>query len=97
MPMRVALIGLGMAVNKHALALKDLAGRVEVAACWSPTPARRIAFAAMHGLPVTDSLDAILQDRSIGLIFILTPPWTHLDLATRCIAAGKHILLEKPI
>ena len=51
----------------------------------------------MHGLPVTDSLDAILQDRSIGLIFILTPPWTHLDLATRCIAAGKHILLEKPI
>ena len=46
---------------------------------------------------MTDSLDAILQDRSIGLIFILTPPWTHLDLAERCIAAGKHILLEKPI
>jgi UDP-N-acetyl-2-amino-2-deoxyglucuronate dehydrogenase len=97
MPMRVALIGLGMAVTKHALALKELAGRIDVAACWSPTSARRIAFAAAHGLPVTDSLDAILQDRSIGLIFILTPPWTHLDLATRCIAAGKHILLEKPI
>ncbi len=97
MPMRVALIGLGMAVAKHVHALKDLAGRVEVAACWSPTPARRTAFAATYGLPVADSLDAIMQDRSIGLIFILTPPWTHLDLATRCIAADKHILLEKPI
>jgi len=29
MTMRVALIGLGMAVDKHARALKDLAGRVE--------------------------------------------------------------------
>jgi predicted dehydrogenase len=97
MALRVALIGLGMAVDKHARALKELAGRIEVAACWSPTPVRRTAFAATHGLPVTDSLDAILDDRSIGLIFILTPPWTHLDLATRCVAAGKHILLEKPI
>jgi UDP-N-acetyl-2-amino-2-deoxyglucuronate dehydrogenase len=97
MTTRVALIGLGMAVDKHARALKELSGRVEVAACWSPTAARRSAFATTHALPVTDSLDAILADRSIGLVFILTPPWTHLDLATRCAAAGKHILLEKPI
>jgi len=97
MRMRVALIGLGMAVDKHARALRELAGEVEVAACWSPRAARRTAFAATHGLPVADSLDAILADRSIGLVFILTPPWTHLDLATRCAAAGKHILLEKPI
>jgi predicted dehydrogenase len=97
MTMRVGLIGLGMAVDKHARALKELSGRVEVAACWSPTAARRAAFAAAHGLPVTDSLDAVLEDRSIGLVFILTPPWMHLDLATRCAAAGKHILLEKPI
>jgi UDP-N-acetyl-2-amino-2-deoxyglucuronate dehydrogenase len=93
----VARIGLGMAVDKHARALKELAGRIDVAACWSPTPARRAAFAAPHTLPVTDSLDAILADHSIGLVFILTPPWTHLELATRCAAAGKHILLEKPI
>jgi predicted dehydrogenase len=97
MTMRVALIGLGMAVDKHARALKEISGRVEVAACWSPTEARRSAFAATHALPVTDSLDAILGDRSIGLVFILTPPWTHLDLASRCASAGKHILLEKPI
>jgi UDP-N-acetyl-2-amino-2-deoxyglucuronate dehydrogenase len=77
--------------------VKEIAGRVEVAACWSPTAARRSAFAAAHALPVTDSLETILDDRSIGLVFILTPPWTHLDLATRSAAAGKHILLEKPI
>src|SRR5262249_10122749 len=27
----------------------------------------------------------------------LTPPWAHLDLTRRCAAAGKHVLLEKPI
>ncbi len=97
MTIRVALIGLGMAVDKHARALQDLAGRVEVAACYSPTPARRAAFAAKHALPIADNLDAILDDRSIDLAFILTPPWTHLDLAMRCAAAGKHIMLEKPI
>jgi predicted dehydrogenase len=97
MQIQVALIGLGMAVDKHVRALKELAGKVEVAACYSPSAARRTAFAAKYGLPVTDSLDAILADRSIGLVFILTPPWTHLDLAERCAAAGKHILLEKPI
>ncbi len=37
-------------------------------------------------------------DRSIGLVFILDAALdATLDLATRCAAAGKHILLEKPI
>ena len=94
---RIALLGLGMAVKKHVLALRDLTDRAEVAACWSPTEVRREAFARDYGLPVTGDLDGIFADRSIGLVFILTPPWTHLDLAEQCVAAGKHILLEKPI
>lgn len=95
--LRVALLGLGMAVKKHVLALRDLTDRAEVTACWSPTEARRDAFARNYALPVTAGLDRILGDSSIGLVFILTPPWTHLDLVQRCVAAGKHILLEKPI
>ena len=78
---RIALLGLGMAVKKHVLALRDLTDRAEVAACWSPTEVRREAFARDYGLPVTGDLDGIFADRSIGLVFILTPPWTHLDLA----------------
>ena len=39
----------------------------------------------------------MLADRSIDIVFLLTPPTTHLELVEQCAAAGKHVLLEKPI
>ena len=94
---RIAVIGLGMSVAPHAKSLTDLADRVEVAACYSPTEARRRAFADTYGLPVDDDLDAIFADRTIDAVMILTPPNTHLDLVRRAAEAGKHVLLEKPL
>lgn len=94
---RIAVIGLGMAVAPHASSLADLNDRVEVAACYSPTEARRAAFAKEYGFPVSGDLDAILADRSVAAVMILTPPNTHLDLVRRAAEAGKHILLEKPL
>lgn len=94
---RIALIGLGMAVKPHALAVLDLHERVEVAAAYARSPERRAHFAASSPFPLVDSLDAILDDRTIDTVFILTPPWTHDELVRRCAAAGKHVLIEKPI
>jgi len=94
---RIAIIGLGMAVAPHAKSLIDLADRVEVAAAYSPTEARRTSFAKAYGFPVTGDLDAVLADPSIKAVLVLTPPNTHLDLVTRVAKAGKHILLEKPL
>ena len=47
--------------------------------------------------PLCDSLDRILDDRSVEAVLVLTPANTHLDIARRCAEAGKHVLLEKPI
>ena len=94
---RIAIIGLGMAVTPHAKSLIDLKDRVEVAAAFSPSEVRRVAFAVKFPFPLADSLDAILGDKSIDCVEILTPPNTHLDLVRRCAEAGKHILLEKPL
>lgn len=94
---RLAIIGLGMAVTPHARSLLDLTDRVEVAGAYSPTEARRRAFAERFPFPLAGDLDALLADRSIGAVAILTPPNTHLDLVRRAAAAGKHILLEKPL
>ena len=96
-PVRVGIIGLGMAAEPHARALRALSHRVEVAGAFSPTPARRAAFAERHGLPVVESAEAIFEDRSIGLVFILTPPNTHLELVTAAARAGKNVILEKPL
>lgn len=94
---KIALIGLGMAVAPHAKSLADLAERVEVVAAYSRTDARRQAFAASFPFPLSDDLDAILTDGTIDAVAILTPPNTHLELVRRAAAAGKHILLEKPL
>ena len=94
---RIAVIGLGMAVTPHAKSLMDLKDRVEVAAAFSPSEARRKAFGEKFPFPQAGALDAILADKSIDCVAILTPPNTHLDLVKKCAAAGKHILLEKPL
>ncbi|KAA0570546.1 Gfo/Idh/MocA family oxidoreductase [Azospirillum sp. Sh1] len=94
---RVGVIGLGMASAPHAQSLIDLAGRVEVAGCFSPSADRRAAFAARHGLPVVDRLEALLEDPALSAVLLLTPPDTHAELVARCAAAGKHVLLEKPL
>jgi predicted dehydrogenase len=94
---RIAIIGLGMAVTPHAKSLIDLKERVEVAHAFSPSEARRKSFGEKFPFPLAENLDAILADRSIDCVEILTPPNTHLDLVRKCAAAGKHILLEKPL
>jgi predicted dehydrogenase len=95
--LNVAIIGLGMAVTPHAKSYVDLADRVAVRYAYSPSAARRQAFAAKFPFPHADSLDVILADKAVDAVAILTPPNTHLDLVERCAAAGKHILIEKPL
>ena len=94
---RVAIIGLGMAVTPHAQSLRDLADRVEVAGAFSRTAKRRDDFAQRFDFPLADDLETLAGDRSIAAALILTPPRTHLPLVERFAAAGKHILLEKPL
>ena len=95
---RIGLVGLGMAHKPHVQSLRDLADRVEVAACFAPSAERRAAFAqANPDMPVTDSLERLFEDRSIDALVLLTPPTTHRDLVLRCAEAGKHVLLEKPV
>src|SRR5437764_14074331 len=94
---RIAIIGLGMAVTPHAKSLIDLKDRVDVAYAFSPSEARRKSFSEKFPFPLADSLDAVLADNSVGAVEILTPPNTHLELVEKCAAAGKHILLEKPL
>jgi predicted dehydrogenase len=94
---RIAIIGLGMAVTPHAKSLIDLKDRVDVVAAFSPSAVRRKSFAERFPFPLADSLDAILADKTIDCVEILTPPNTHLDLVRKSAAAGKHVLLEKPL
>lgn len=100
-PRRVALLGLGMAVGPHAASLSALCGRVGLAWVCAPSAARRRAFAKRHPefaqVPAVADLAPILADPTVDAVAVLTPPDTHLALVSRCAAAGKHVLLEKPL
>lgn len=95
--LRAGIIGLGMASAPHAQSLIDLKDRVDVVAAFSPTPARRTAFAERFGLPVVDSIDLVFTDPTIDYVVILTPPNSHLELVQRAAETGKQVLLEKPL
>jgi len=98
MTIGIAVVGLGMAHKPHIQALRELADRVSVIACHAPSAERRVAFAKLHpDLPLSGDLDAVLRDPEVSAVILLTPPLTHAELVARCAAAGKHVLLEKPL
>lgn len=45
----------------------------------------------------TTSFDELLADDTLKAIAIATPAHTHFDLAAKALAAGKHVLVEKPM
>jgi len=56
------------------------------------------AFRGRHpGARTLNTLDAVLADPAVEAIVIATPPETHHTLAKRALAAGKHVLVEKPL
>ncbi len=42
-------------------------------------------------------LEALLDNESIAAVAVATPVKTHFDIARRCLLAGKHVFVEKPL
>lgn len=55
-------------------------------------------YAQRHGVPrVYPSVEDLLADRSVNAVYIATPPDSHEALTLQAAAAGKHVLVEKPM
>ncbi|MFV0333652.1 MAG: Gfo/Idh/MocA family protein [Tropicimonas sp.] len=94
---RLAVIGLGMATKPHLKALAELEGRVVVSGVFNRTRAKAEAVREQFGFAVFDSLDAIAADPGTDGVIIATPPDQRMEIASQMAAAGKHILMEKPV
>lgn len=80
--------------------LRNLAGcpRCEVAKVVELSPERRSYVAKQFpNVAVTDRPDDVFNDASIDAVVIATPVASHFDLCMQALAAGKHILVEKPM
>jgi|CXWL01.1.fsa_nt_gi predicted dehydrogenase len=96
MTARIAILGTGWGLRIQLPAFRH-AG-LAVTALWSRDEARARALARDFGIPFASSrVDAVLARHDVDLVSIVTPPAGHLPLALATLAAGKHVLGEKPM
>ncbi|MEN9860902.1 MAG: hypothetical protein RLZZ515_1384 [Cyanobacteriota bacterium] len=95
-PLGVALVGLGFGEKVHLPALQDCP-LTEPVALWHHRPERLEQACQTTGLPGFQSFEALLEDPRVDALVIATPPEPRFALAQAAIAAGKHLLLEKPV
>jgi len=91
-----ALIGTGFMGKVHAENLRRL-GNVEILAVAGSTDERARAFANSIGVNrATGNYQALLEDPAIDAVHVLTPNALHYPMCRAALAAGKHVLCEKP-
>lgn len=104
-PLKFALVGLGRAARHHLMALRvqQKKGRAELIAVADANQAaadkalHTHAKAYFRDVPIYASLGEILEHCQPDVVAITTPSGSHKTLAMEALAAGCHLLVEKPI
>ncbi len=94
----VGIVGAGFVADLHAEAFRRVSGHdVQIVAVAAPNT-RRAAFAARHSIAnAYDTLEEMLADPAVDVVDICTPPALHVDMVAQVLAAGKHVICEKPL
>jgi UDP-N-acetylglucosamine 3-dehydrogenase len=95
-PLRLAFLGCGFITRVHSRYLLSL--KPEVACSYaSRDGARAAAYNRRYGGVGTFSLYAdAIESPDVDAVVIAVPPRFHLDLTLQALAAGKHVIVEKP-
>jgi scyllo-inositol 2-dehydrogenase (NADP+) len=95
----VALVGYGLGGSTFHAPFVDHDPRLELVAVVTSDPARQAAVAARHpAAVVTPSLEALLGGGpAVDLAVVTTPNATHVEVATACLDAGLHLVVDKPV
>jgi predicted dehydrogenase len=95
--LQVAVIGVGSLGKEHARIYAELAaaGQIRFAGVHDVSPQQAAKIAEKYQVPAFTSLDeALLAAEAFSVV---TPTNTHFELAKTILAAGKHVLVEKPM
>ncbi|HKW68073.1 MAG TPA: Gfo/Idh/MocA family oxidoreductase [Terriglobales bacterium] len=96
-PVRVGLIGHGYWGANILRNLRSLSGaRLEIV-CDSASEALQRARQVCPELRLTQESADVLFSPEIEAVAIITPVWTHFELAKAALQNGKHVFLEKPL
>lgn len=97
MPVRVVVVGAGRAGSVHARNFASgVPGATLVGVADADTEAREARAEELECVGYPD-VQAVMADDKVDAIVIGTPTFTHADIATAALSAGKHVLSEKPL
>jgi predicted dehydrogenase len=93
---KAGVVGIGFIGVAHVDALRRLG--VEVIGVVGSSPERARVKAEAAGLPpVYESVEALAADPQVDVIHITSPNYAHADQVRTVLAAGKHVVCEKPL
>jgi len=90
----IGIVGAGGIARTHVEALKAIP-KARIVAVVDVVEERAQAMAASCGAIACPRLQDCLD--KVDMVHVLTPPSTHRDIAVEAMAAGKHVVCEKPI
>ena len=93
---RVGVIGYGYWGPNIVRNLHGIANCEVVAVCDKNQSALTRAKQTYPGMRLTSDLDDVLRAPDIDAVAIVTPVWTHFELAKAALENGKHVFVEKP-
>jgi predicted dehydrogenase len=97
-PLGIAIVGTGGVAGLHISAILRADGARLVGLCdIAVARARDAAREAGEGVRWTDSIDDLLAWPDVDAVVVCTPNDTHAEVGGRILAAGRHLLMEKPL
>jgi predicted dehydrogenase len=94
--LRLAFLGCGFITRVHSRHLKALRRDI-ICSYASRDKEKAEAFRReWNGETAYASYEAAIDDPRVDAVLVAVPPRYHLDLTLRALAAGKHVLVEKP-
>jgi predicted dehydrogenase len=95
--LKVAIVGCGKIADAHAAQIRRIEGCRIVGVCdREPLMAKQLA----ERFPVKryfDDVEEMLDVARPDVVHITTPPESHFEIASRCLASGSHVYVEKPV
>jgi myo-inositol 2-dehydrogenase/D-chiro-inositol 1-dehydrogenase len=94
---RIGIIGTGVMGSDHAAILAEGVANARLVAVQDFSRERAISVAGQLGVRVIAEADALIGDPEVDAVMVCSPDETHAALALKAIAAGKPVLVEKPL
>ncbi|MEZ5417562.1 MAG: Gfo/Idh/MocA family oxidoreductase [Vicinamibacterales bacterium] len=95
-PLHLAILGCGGIARTHSRALRALGGQAAVSFASRDLPRAERYRAEFGGRRAFGSYDAAIAAPDVDAVLVAVPPRFHRTLTLEALAAGKHVIVEKP-